>query len=575
MADKPKSVAEALAEVQFKVNEAQRMRAAQMAEQFVQEGMVDGAIKLGRAAVKGVKNVGANFGKGVSTGVNNPGGVTTALKGIQGGSSTKIGMADAWKKGQTIQQGSAKAGEFVGANPGKAIAGAAVLGAGATGLAMNAGGAAPTADAAGNPPQPTRRPATADQGGQGGVASRRQAAAPAAAPAPEPVDPHAKSKAMFQAHSDATMRGDDNPAAFFAADRQRQAELAAQSAAPAPAARPAPSAAAPRPAPLPPRRPAEVAPEEPAPDQQPKAPGVGGGDVNPNAYTFGAEEESGGKTKGKKKMSESVYHNAALMAAAIDLINKENMFESAKKMKGKCSSCGKMPCKCESMEEDTSSDPDMAAPRAAGSPANKNEIKFKKGPDSDSNGPAVTEDPPPTPPKRPAGLKEAYSEKQKKMAALAGNKDKIDAADLKALRKGKKMEEDIAFSDAEIAHINEVLARGKIGDNDTGSVVDGVPTNAVIDEARGRPKGSTKAAGKKAGTDEYERDPRAHAEVVLGQIAAGGNHHLPHDNGEVTKPGPGESRKVLHKLYAMKPAERQAAVQQIHGSAKGFRDMAD
>jgi hypothetical protein len=58
------------------------------------------------------------------------------------------------------------------------------------------------------------------------------------------------------------------------------------------------------------------------------------------ANDFSSETESGGKTKGKK-MSESTLINAAL-----SLIGKENMFVEAKKMKADCSKCGKSPCQC-------------------------------------------------------------------------------------------------------------------------------------------------------------------------------------------------------------------------------------
>ena len=58
------------------------------------------------------------------------------------------------------------------------------------------------------------------------------------------------------------------------------------------------------------------------------------------ANDFSSETESGGKTKGKK-MSESTLINAAL-----SLIGKENMFVEAKKMKAGCSKCGKSPCQC-------------------------------------------------------------------------------------------------------------------------------------------------------------------------------------------------------------------------------------
>lgn len=100
-----------------------------------------------------------------------------------------------------------------------------------------------------------------------------------------------------------------------------------------------------------------------------------------------ADFESGGKPKGKKKMSESTLINAFLK---LQETRAGNVFEVAKKMKGVCPHCGKKQCECESMEE----------------------------------------------------AKE-LSPKQKKIAALAGDKNKLDAADFKALRAGKRpIEED-------------------------------------------------------------------------------------------------------------------------------------
>ena len=64
---------------------------------------------------------------------------------------------------------------------------------------------------------PTVNQATAPIPPRRAVASR-----PAAAPTPSAPEP--KSKQMFQSYSDAAMRDDDSPEAFFAADRQLQKE---------------------------------------------------------------------------------------------------------------------------------------------------------------------------------------------------------------------------------------------------------------------------------------------------------------------------------------------------------------
>jgi uncharacterized protein (TIGR02594 family) len=61
------------------------------------------------------------------------------------------------------------------------------------------------------------------------LAQRKKDSAPKAAPkaaAKVEVDPHSKSKAMFQAVTDMEARGENSTAAFFAADKQRQSELA-------------------------------------------------------------------------------------------------------------------------------------------------------------------------------------------------------------------------------------------------------------------------------------------------------------------------------------------------------------
>ena len=110
-----------------------------------------------------------------------------------------------------------------------------------------------------------------------------------------------------------------------------------------------------------------------------------------DAIPAAGQDEDGGptKSKGKKSMKEEM---SPLVAAFLKLQESKpaNMFEAAKKMKAVCPKCGKSPCVCESMEEE-----------------------------------------------------KELSPKQKKIAALGGDKKKLDAADFKALRSGKKpMEEE-------------------------------------------------------------------------------------------------------------------------------------
>jgi hypothetical protein len=215
--------------------------------------------------VKGYK-VGAG-GSSASGG----GQIAAASKGNKVGGSFNKPLSDT-KVGELPQQIAARTGKVTGQgakvvadNPGKAgLAAGAVIGAGAT-AALKGGSSSDDANAAETKPtpQPQRRPADLDSGNSPAPARARAAAPTKAA---EPVDPHAKSKAMFNALS-----GDNDTASnFFAADKQRSAELAGQG-------------------------------------------------------------ESGGKTKDKKKMSESTMIDAFL---ALQNTKAGNVFEAAKKLKG-------------------------------------------------------------------------------------------------------------------------------------------------------------------------------------------------------------------------------------------------
>jgi predicted nucleic acid-binding Zn-ribbon protein len=134
---------------------------------------------------------------------------------------------------------------------------------------------------------------------------------------------------------------------------------------------------------------------------------------------LGSSEEESGPSKGKKKMSESTLINSFLK---LQETKAGNVFESAKKMNKVCPKCGKSPCQCD------------------GDPKKVEEEK-------------------------------ELSPKQKKIAALAGDKDKLDAGDFAALRAKKsekiksyradrdkhgEMEEEVEFSDSELAHFASI-----------------------------------------------------------------------------------------------------------------------
>jgi len=198
----------------------------------------------------------------------------------------------------------------------------------------------------------------------------KSAAKPAAAPKvadAEPEDKHAKSKAMFQAHNDAVARGDDSPAAFFAADAQRQRELGKK-----------------------------------APNDFSDS-GIG------KSIENSAANKWMNKTFGGKSVSES-----SLIDSFLKSDPSKNLFSEAKKAKKDWDKDGKIESdkdevwgsrfaaakKAGKMEEATSSDPDFAAPRPDGT-KKPDDIQYKP---EDKK----PEDKVPLPPKRPSGLNEAY-----------------------------------------------------------------------------------------------------------------------------------------------------------------------
>ena len=198
-------------------------------------------------------------------------------------------------------------------------------------------------------------------------------------------------------------------------------------------------------------------------------------------------------------------------------------------------------------KEESSSDPDMAAPRPGGE-KKKGDIEFK--PQEAPKSVIAPAKDAPMPPKKPAGLKE---------------------------------ETYPGFSEAELAHIASIMeaptdanknykVNAKGNEVGTGATTGDLTDDTVIGEARGRPKGSTKAALKKGPDDEdVGRDPRQHIQVIAGQAGAGRVIDFKHNNGEVSKITPGMGRRIDAHLGSLKPAEKQAAVNKMHDSAEGLK----
>ena len=201
--------------------------AGQVASTLTPLGASTRAVAAGTAAIQAGKNFTAGAAKGVAGSTRNVARTPTGTFTTPGG-ATKSGEA----VGRAITNPSVR-----GAVGGAGAAAGAVSG-------ISAMRNSDTSAAASTPAEPTKvatgigndatderdqayKP-TPPKPAAPTAASRPAAprpAAPTAAPKPAavPVDPHAKSKAMFQADSD---KGDDaSSASFFAADRQRTAEL--------------------------------------------------------------------------------------------------------------------------------------------------------------------------------------------------------------------------------------------------------------------------------------------------------------------------------------------------------------
>jgi hypothetical protein len=483
MTNKPKTIADALAEVQLKVNEDKRMRAAQMAETYLDEaGGKAGALTAFLSSITKKKPAPGTPGVGPQPQYKTPNPVPGT--GPQPGYNSPVGS------GQPAS----------GARPGPST--------------MSPQGAS-------NAPQPQYKtpnpvPGTGPQPGTSTPAASAKTATPAPAaktatpaPAAKPNNTGANAALAAGAAGAGALAlsgaGDKNPkppadgtisGSEYGTNPRKTAE------APTPAAPDKPAAA-----PLPPRRPAGLgtAPAAPAPRARadaptraaPAAPAKQNSPGTDNKYGFarsgsdedtaanffaadkrmqadkGGETEDGGKTKGKKKISES------MIEAFLALQNTKagNVFEAAKKLKG-------------------------------------NQDKL----DKNHNGKLDKQD-----------FKMLRGEKMEEAAKpdfLDLDKDGNKKESMKKAAKDKGMKEESIFSEAEIEHIASILevSAPRRPDTSTGradKVRDGVPSENLTDEVmseeeaakrgRGRPAGSK--SGSKHGEEGAAETMRVAAQV--------------------------------------------------------------
>jgi hypothetical protein len=518
-------------------------------------GLVRGGAALAAKVAPNLVAKGAQTLSGLKAGLQ--GGEAASQAVAQGSRTTAAAAEKAIAAKDAVQKGVTAATTAAKENLPATIAGSAALGA-AGGAAVMGGKSSPTASAGTNPPVP--------------ASTGTNPPVPAASTAP-------KIPGTSGATMPKTVPGSGATATGFGltgpTSTQGPVASAPKPAAPKPTMSAPQARSTPAPAPKP-----DYGYARPGSDEDTAANFFSSAAKQQKAETgkkapndFSSETESGGKTKGKSSMKEST-----LIDAVLALSNKENMFEAAKKMKGVCPKCGKSPCQCsgdpkkmeeealdeklignqkkldknhnnkldsqdfkmlrgsKKVEEESSSDPDFAAPRPGGE-KKKGDIEFKP-----QEAPKSTTEPPkdaPMPPKKPAGLKEG-----------------------------------IEFSEAELAHFASIFETaeaptraGTIGTSNQ------VPERDVIDEeekrGRGRPKGSNKAEVNP--NNEQGRDPRQHIQVIAGQAGAGRVMDFKHNNGEVSKITPAMGRRIDSHLGSLKPAEKQAAVNKMHDSAEGLK----
>lgn len=157
----------------------------------------------------------------------------------------------------------------------------------------------------------------------------------------------------------------------------------------------------------------------------------------------------------------------------------------------------------------------------------------------------------------------------------ANKNKKIDAEDFKLLRSKKKMKEDaeetklpkdwgeeVEFSEAELeffASVEETFTPtepSRVNKDQAGHT----DLNDEVTEDK-----------KKVENPNTERDARKHIQVIAGQAAAGREIDFSHNNGKSTKITPQMGRKITSHLNSLKPAERQAKVKAMHDSPEGMK----
>ena len=277
------------------------------------------------------------------------------------------------------------------------------------------------------------------------------------------------------------------------------------------------------------------------------------------------EYESGGKKA--KKMSEDTN---PLITAFLKLQdeNPGNMFEAAKKAKKDYDKDGKI----ESPKDEVWGSRFRAA-KAAG----KMEEGALDPKDSDAT-PAsktITKTKPAEDPSTPKSYPGAAS-------SLTP-----DNPTTKRMSNAVKEDEEITFSEAELEHFNRFFLEASVAPNRpevaTGadSTSDKMSQNDVT--------GTSTESGKKKKTwkeeveleegrskknpepETTERDPRQHIQVMAGRAAAGNVLDFKHDNGSVSKLTPGMGRSIIAHLNTLKPADRQSTVNKMHASPEGLK----
>lgn len=278
------------------------------------------------------------------------------------------------------------------------------------------------------------------------------------------------------------------------------------------------------------------------------APSKSKGEQGPPMPNIGSpmpkETETTPKTEsgGKKKMSEETN---PLIDMFLKLQEKNtltpNIFEAAKKAKKDHDRDGKI-----ESEKDEVWGSRFRAAKLAGK-MQEAEVDYS-APDR----PAVTKD---NKPSTPAQTN----------AATSGPSD----ADKKALDSKIKTiaKEEVSFSEAELAFFASVFeAVAPNRPEPTKGVNPTVRDTELTDEtiAEGRPR-------KNPTPETTERDARQHIQVQAGRASGGTVVDFKHDNGKISKLTPGMGRAITAHLNGLKPAERQEAVKKMHASPEGLK----